>query len=170
VQKGYFHRYGTTLAGLMENHRTDAESYLSFVNDVDVTTLVPDPQLVAGLARLPGKRIVFTNNCGRYAQRVLEQLRISHLFDDVWDVRRTEFRPKPAQAAYEALTSHAEIACATAAMFDDLADNLEPARTLGMRTVWLRKPGDVSERAPHIDYETDDLSSFLHALEVAEPR
>src|SRR5688572_608217 len=83
LQKSYFRQYGTTLAGLMQNHSTDAESYLSFVNDVDVTTLAPDPHLVAGLARLPGKRIVFTNNCGRYAERVLEQLKILHLFDDV---------------------------------------------------------------------------------------
>jgi putative hydrolase of the HAD superfamily len=170
LQKFYFREYGTTLAGLMRNHSTDAEAYLSFVNDVDVTTLVPDPRLVAGLARLPGRRIVFTNNCGRYAERVLEQLHVLHLFDDVWDVRRTKFRPKPAQAAYEALTSHAEICGAQAAMFDDLIDNLEPAHALGMRTVWIRKAGDTSPPSAFVHHETSDLSAFLHTIEVASPK
>jgi putative hydrolase of the HAD superfamily len=169
LQKAYFRQYGTTLAGLMQNHGTDAESYLTFVNDVDVTTLAPDPRLVAGLARLPGKRFVFTNNCGRYAERVLEQLHMLHLFDDVWDVRRTEFRPKPEQAAYEALTRHAEIVCAHAAMFDDLIGNLEPAHRLGMQTVWLPKPDDFCAPAGFIDYETSDLSSFLHAIRIKTP-
>jgi putative hydrolase of the HAD superfamily len=169
LQKSYFRQYGTTLAGLMQNYGTDAESYLSFVNDVDVSSLAPDPHLVAGLSRLPGKRFIFTNNCGRYAERVLEQLHILDLFDDVWDVRRTEFRPKPAQAAYDALTQHAEIACDRAAMFDDLSENLQPAHSLGMKTVWLRKAGDFSTPGAHVDYEADDLAQFLHAIKVASP-
>jgi putative hydrolase of the HAD superfamily len=168
VQKTYFRTYGTTLAGLMRHHGTDPEAYLSFVNDeVEVSGLIPDPQLLAGLERLPGKRFVLTNNCGRYGERVLTQLGMAHLFADIWDVRRSEFQPKPQRAAYDTLVRHANIVGPSAAMFDDLSANLEPARALGMTTVWLRKPGDGAAPLPHIDHATDDLAQFLHSIEVA---
>jgi putative hydrolase of the HAD superfamily len=168
VQKTYFRTYGTTLAGLMRHHGTDPEAYLSYVNDeVEVSSLVPDPQLVAGLERLPGKRFVLTNNCGRYGERVLKQLGIAHLFADIWDVRRSEFQPKPQRAAYDTLIRHANIVGPSAAMFDDLAANLEPARALGMTTVWLRKPNDGAMPARHVDHATEDLARFLQTIEVA---
>ena len=33
LQKHYYHRYGTTLRGLMLEHQIDAEAFLSFVHD-----------------------------------------------------------------------------------------------------------------------------------------
>ena len=167
VQKEYFHRYGTTLKGLMNKHGTDPERYLSFVNDVELE-LVPDPQLRAGLERLPGRRVVFTSNCGRHAERVLDRLEISHLFDDIFDMRNTDFVAKPMRAAYEAALRHGVIATTGAAMFDDLSVNLEIPASLGMTTVWLRPKAHAGGRANHIHFETDNLADFLHAIEVTD--
>jgi putative hydrolase of the HAD superfamily len=169
VQKRYFREHGTTLCGLMRHHRTDPEAYLGFVNDIDVSALAPNPQLVAALSRLPGERYVFTNNCGRYAERILKQLGIAHLFADIWDVRVMGFTPKPARAAYDAVVLRSNIPAAAAAMFDDLIANLEAAHALGMTTVWLRKRGQVLSGAAHIHHEIDDLVSFLQSVEVSAP-
>ena len=169
LQKRYFREHGTTLAGLMRHHATEPEAYLSYVNDVDVSGLAPNPELLAALSRLPGERYLFTNNCGRYAERVLNQLGVAHLFADIWDVRVMGFTPKPARAAYDAVVLRSKIPAAAAAMFDDLIGNLEAAHRLGMTTVWLRKPGQVQSGAAHIHHEIDDLISFLQSIEVATP-
>jgi putative hydrolase of the HAD superfamily len=167
VQKEYFHRYGTTLRGLMNKHGTDPEHYLSFVNDVQLD-LAPDPHLRAGLERLPGRRVVFTSNCGRHAERVLDRLQIAHLFDDIFDMRSTGFVAKPKRAAYEAALRHGVIATSGAAMFDDLSVNLEIPASLGMTTIWLRPKAHDGERADYIHFETDNLADFLHAIEVTD--
>ena len=168
IQKRYFYEHGTTLSGLMRHHRIEPESYLSFVGDVDISSLTANLELFGALGRLPGKRFVFTNNCGRYAERILGQLGIAQLFHDIWDVRITAFTPKPARAAYDAIVAHADFPPDSAAMFDDLVPNLEAAHALGMTTVWLRKPGHGISDAVHIDHQTDDLVSFLRSIEVAE--
>lgn len=169
VQKDYYRQYGTTLTGLMRKHGTDPEHYLSFVNDIALE-LNPNPHLRAGLERLPGRRVVFTSNCGRHAERVLDRLEITHLFDDICDMRKTGFAAKPTQAAYDAALRHGVIASSGAAMFDDLAANLEIPAALGMTTIWLR-PQAMPDSAPdHIHFETDNLANFLHTIEVADRR
>ncbi len=169
LQKEYFRRYGTTLKGLMNKHGTDPERYLSFVNDVELE-LAPDARLRAGLERLPGRRVVFTSNCGRHAERVLDRLDIAHLFDDIFDMRNTDFVAKPMRAAYEAALRHGVIATTGAAMFDDLPANLEIPASLGMTTIWLRPTAHGGRQADYIHFETDNLAEFLHAIEVTDKR
>lgn len=167
VQKDYFHRYGTTLKGLMNKHGTDPERYLSFVNDIELD-LAPDLHLRAGLERLPGRRVVFTSNCGRHAERVLDRLEIAHLFDDIFDMRKTDFAAKPKRAAYDAALRHGVISTKGAAMFDDLLGNLEIPASLGMTTIWLRPHAPAGKRPDYIHFETDNLADFLHAIEVTD--
>ena len=155
------------MTGLIKKHGTDPEDYLSFVNDVALD-LVPNPRLCAGLERLPGRRVIFTSNCGRHAKRVLERLEITHLFDDIFDMRRTGFVAKPTRAAYDAALRDGVISSAGAAMFDDLQENLEIPATLGMTTIWLRTHPQSGGRPGHIDFETDDLAEFLHTIEVTD--
>jgi putative hydrolase of the HAD superfamily len=168
LQKDCLREYGSTLAGLMRRFAIDPEPYLAFVNDVDVTTLVPQPSLRAGLARLPGRRLVFTNNCAHYAARVLKQLDLADLFDDICDIRVLSFAAKPAAAAYDAVLARARVAPEWSAMFDDAEHNLTPAHALGMTTVWLRNiPHEGGPIPPHVHHATGDLSRFLHSIEVS---
>ena len=46
------------------------------------------------MARLPGRRFVFTNGCRNHAARILERLELGDLFDEVWDIRTIGFRPQ----------------------------------------------------------------------------
>ena len=169
LQKDYFRKFGSTLNGLIDRHGTDPERYLSFVNDVEFG-FAPNPRLREGLERLPGKRVVFTSNCGRYAERVLAHLGIDHLFADIFDVRRTGFIPKPNRQAYDAALRDGIVHPQGAAMFDDLPANLKIPASLGMKTVWLRTPEHQGERPDYIHHETDDLTDFLHAIEVKEEK
>ena len=81
VQKGYFHAHGTTLSGLMAEHEVDPRHYLDFVHDVDMSILERNEALVEALARLPGRKLVFTNGDAPYAVRVLDRLGLGESFE-----------------------------------------------------------------------------------------
>ena len=49
------------MRGLMTRHGVDPRSFLDFVHEIDMTMLDPAPELDAALARLPGRKIIFTN-------------------------------------------------------------------------------------------------------------
>lgn len=171
VQKTYLRDYGSTLVGLIQNEGVDPDAYHDEINDIEVLNLAPDAALRGGLARLPGKRLVFTNNCGRFAHAVLTRLGIDDLFADIVDVRAMAFVPKPQPAAYDTLLTRSGLDPARAAMFDDSPRNLVPARALGMKTVWFNNGLGLShwridDPHLHIDHETDDLASFLQTVRI----
>ena len=173
-QKDLYRRYGTTLNGLMQEHGCDAEAYLEYVHDIDLSQLSPDSGLAAALTALPGRWFVFTNGCSAHAGRILSRLGLERLFDDVWDIRSLDFRPKPDAAGYAAVVAAGGIDARAAAMFDDIPRNLVPARALGMTTVWLKNDSLWSSEGPHmdvasgdIDHQTDNLTHFLHNIRTA---
>lgn len=174
LQKAYYRDHGTTLNGLMRLHAVDPEAYLAIVHDIDLTVLAPDPHLAAAIARLPGKRYVFTNGCRNHAARVLDRLALAGLFDEVWDIRTVGYRPKPDMQGYRVVLDRSAAMPARAAMFEDAARNLVPAHELGMTTVWLRNGSEWSKQGPeqpvalaeHIHYEVHDLAQFLHAIRI----
>src|ERR1700759_1806786 len=142
IQKQLYRDHGTTLAGLIAVHKIDPEPYLAFVHDIDLSELAPDPDLALAIARLPGRRFIFTNGCRNHAARILERLKLDHLFEQVWDIRTIGFVPKPGRAAYDRVVTEAGLAPAQAAMFDDIARNLVVPHDLGMTTVWLNCQSD----------------------------
>jgi putative hydrolase of the HAD superfamily len=172
LQKRYLAEMGSTLAGLVRHHGVDADAYHDFINDLEGLELTANVPLRLALERLPGRRFVFTNNCGRFAGRVLEILGISDLFSGVVDAKVLGYTPKPAQSAYDTLIAQTSAEPRAATLFDDSVRNLVPAHALGMTTVWFNNGGGQSHwrieaQERHIDYETDDLVRFLQSCRIA---
>jgi putative hydrolase of the HAD superfamily len=171
-QKELFHRYGTTLNGLMREHGAAPDDYLHYVHDIDLSSLAPDRGLADVIEKLPGRRFVFTNGCRDHAGRILERLGMTALFDEVWDIRTMGFQPKPEMEAYRCVVAASGIACEQAAMFDDLPQNLVPARALGMTTIWLKSDAPCGKHSPvdvapgDVDHQTDDLTRFLENIRI----
>jgi len=174
VQKSLYRSHGTTLCGLVKVHGIDPEPFLHYVHDIDLSSLKPQPRLTEGIARLPGRKLVFTNGCRHHAERVLDRLGLAHLFTGIWDIRACGFVPKPDAAAYGMVVTDAGIAPSEAAMFDDIARNLIAPKALGMTTVWLNTDAPWTRDGPEIpvesrvviDHETTDLVQFLHSIRV----
>jgi putative hydrolase of the HAD superfamily len=168
LQKSLYRAHGTTMNGMMKLHGIAPDDYLSFVHDIDLSALAPDPALTAAVARLPGRRYIFTNGCRHHAGRILDRIGLTHLFPEIWDIRTIGFTPKPDQAAYDAVVATSGLDPNGAAMFDDIPHNLLAARQLGMTTVWLDTGADFSHGGPtaldHIHHTTKNLSDFLHAI------
>lgn len=151
----YWRRYGATLLGLMRHHGTDPRHFLLETHRFPQLEeiLRKEPGLRAALKRLRGRRIVFSNAPAHYARAVLKALRISDLFDDVFSIEHTGFRPKPDAYGFLRLLRRQRLAAARCIMVEDTLDNLRTAKKLGMRTVWVSRthnaPGyvDVTVRS-----------------------
>lgn len=157
----YWQTYGTTLAGLMDEHGVDPGPYLTHVHEISLDALQSDPELAAAIADLPGRRIVYTNGSAPYAKRVLTARGLSGLFDAVYGVEHAGFRPKPERTAFETVFTRDGIAPDRAAMFEDDVRNLEAPHAMGMRCVLVAPEPD---EAPHVHHHTADLADFLSQL------
>ncbi|WP_068110214.1 pyrimidine 5'-nucleotidase [Tropicimonas marinistellae] len=164
LRRDYWHRFGTTLAGLMRLHGVDPSAYLYEVHDIDLGHLTPDPHLARGIAALPGRRIVYTNASRPYAERVVAARGLAGLFDAVYGVEHAGFHPKPERAAFEAVFATDGLSPDRAAMFEDDPRNLAAPHEMGMRTVHV---APEPTEAPHIHHHTDDLAHFLGQLAAA---
>jgi putative hydrolase of the HAD superfamily len=139
LQKEYWRRYGTSLYGLMVRHGTDPDPFLAYVHDVPVEDhLRPDPALHRLLEALPYHRHIFSNGPVEYVRRVLRALEVEELFEEIFDIRRSGFVPKPNSAPYDRVMQDLGGESRVLVLIEDAAKNLPPARRRGWRTIWLR--------------------------------
>jgi len=177
LQKDYYLQYGTTLNGLMLQHRIDPDDFLQKVHDIDYSRLVPDPVLGVEIRALPGRKFIFTNGDRGHAERTARQLGILDHFDDIFDIVAAGLTPKPERATYDRFVDLHKVIGKNAVMFEDLARNLAVPKALGMTTVLIVPRNfeptfaEIWERDPAfddaVDFVTDDLSGFLGAINKA---
>ena len=102
-------------------------------------------------------------------------LAVVHEIDhDVFDIAAADLEPKPRPQVYDRFLRRHGVDPAKAAIFEDLARNLEVPHALGMTTVLVvpsgirevfREEWELAGRdAPHVDHVTDDLAGFLRGI------
>ena len=167
VQKSHFHEHGTTLAGLMKHHDVDPHDFLDDVHAIPLDRVRYDERLGSAMARLPGRRFVFTNGNESYARRVLDAIGLHGHIDDLHDIHASGYRPKPDPHGYGLMCDRFGIEPGRAAMIEDMAQNLRPAKELGMTTIWV---DNGSERGSHladssfIDHRIADVGEWLESI------
>lgn len=161
LRSHYWRTYGTSLAGLMAEHAIDPDPFLDAVHDIDFSVLTPAPDLAAAITALPGRKIIYTNGTAPYAKNVLKARALDGLFDAVYGVEHANYRPKPEQAAFEAVFALDGLPPEQGAMFEDDVRNLAAPHAMGMRTVHVAPKPDHHD---HIHHHTDDLTAFLSQL------
>ncbi len=170
IQKHYFREYGTTLRGLMNRHGLDPGPFLDYVHAVDLSLVPPNPALGVALARLPGRKYIFTNASADHAGRITDRLGVTHHFDAVFDIADADYVPKPEPRIYEALVECHGLDPQKTVMIEDIARNLAPAAALGMTTVWLRNESPVGGQGAggnHVHHVIDDLVAWLEDVVAA---
>jgi putative hydrolase of the HAD superfamily len=166
LRRHYWEKYGATLHGLMRHHGTDPHHFLQHTHQfADLSLMVLQVQgLREMLARLGGRKVVFTNAPMAYARQVLDLLRIRHCFEHVFSIESTRFQPKPAKAGFMRLLSRIEVPAARCVMVEDSLPALKMARQLGMKTVFInpgaRRPSYVDARL-HSVLALPNLSALL---------
>lgn len=164
LQKGWFHSHGTTLAGLMVAHGVDPHEFLAYVHDIEMDVLEENAPLAAAIARLPGRKLVFTNGDMPYALKVLDRLGLGATFEAVHDIHAMALKPKPDPVAYEGLCAAYGLAPERCLFVEDMARNLKPAKAIGMTTVWVDNGSEQTADADrsYVDHVVTDLTGWLH--------
>ena len=167
LQKAYLAEHGLTLKGMMLNHGVDPAEFHAIFHDLSLEALAHEPELLAALERLPGRRLIFTNADDVHAERVLERLGLSHLFDDVFHIGSANYEPKPSPEAFALMSAAHSINPAVTAFFEDAERNLAPAAELGMTTVLVGPHAAVST-AQFVHHRTETLAPFLAGAQIRE--
>jgi putative hydrolase of the HAD superfamily len=163
LRRRYWMRYGATLLGLIRHHGTDPRHFLWHTHQFPELKrmLVREPQLRATVRRLPGRKFVFSNAPVHYARAVLKALAIADLFDGVFSIESTRFRPKPDTYGFLRLCRNNRLRPQRCIMVEDSLDNLRTAGRLGMKTVWVTR----ARRAPgYVDVKIAGLMQLPRML------
>jgi putative hydrolase of the HAD superfamily len=166
LQKSYFQQHGTTMAGLMAEHAIDPHHYLADVHDIDLSVLAEDARLARLIARLPGRKLIFTNGDEPYARKVLARLGLSETFEAIHDIHASAYKPKPHDDSYAAMIAGLGVDPRESVFVEDMARNLAPAKALGMTTVWIdngSEQGHDADRS-YVDHHITDLADWLHSI------
>ena len=170
LQKYFYHRYGTTLNGLIQEYGVDPYDFMDFAHDIDHSSIEVNPALGAAIERLPCRTLILTNGSRKHAENVARKLGILDHFEDVFDIAASDFVPKPERTAYQRFLDKHGVEPTRSAMFEDIAKNLVVPHELGMTTTLvIPKTIDpfrdefeqTAVEAPHIDHITNDLANFL---------
>jgi len=163
LRRHYWKRYGATLLGLMRHHATDPRHFLWHTHqfpDLE-RMLVQEPQLRATLTRLPGRKFVFSNSPVHYARAVLRALAITDLFDDLFSIEHTRYRPKPDSYGFLRLCRANHLKPQRCIMVEDSLENLRTARSLGMKTVWVTRAAKAPD---YVDVKVANLMQLRRML------
>ena len=161
MRAAYWKKYGTSLAGLMQNYKIDPDDFLTTVHDINFSVLQKDPNLLDALNNLPGKKLVYTNGTAPYAREVLKHRGLLDIFDEIYGIEDATYIPKPFPEAFEIIFSKADIVHNRSAMFEDEVRNLEVPFKLGLKTILV---SDVQSNKKYVDYTVKCLSDFLRQI------
>jgi len=163
MRRGFWRRYGTTLRGLMRHHGTDPRVFLRethrFPGLADM--VVHHSALDHALARLAGRKLIFSNAPRHYVEEVLQALGVARHFDAVYTIESTRFRPKPAFQGFHLLLRTHDLDAHRCALVDDSLENLRAAKRLGMSTIWV---SGEKRRLPFVDLRVASVTQLPRAV------
>ena len=169
LQTNYFYKYNTSLNGLMIHHDINPLKFLKYVHEINLDFMEKDLVLRKELLKLNAKKFVFTNGSHEHIINITKHLGIYDLFDGAFDITDCNYIPKPAIEPYKTLINKFNIQPEETVFIEDIAKNLEPAKKLGMKTVWLINNeywGKKDSDKDFIDLKIENLSSFLKEINI----
>ncbi len=177
LRRTYWQTYGTTLRGLMEEHKIDPYEFLRIAHDVDISDVPQCEVIKEKLTLLPGRKVIFTNSGQEFARRMTRHLGIDHHFEGTFTIEDANFLPKPRPETYTAIIEKFSFDPKKAAMFDDMQVNLKTAAETGMTTVWINcgegSDGDgengCEDVPPYIHHQTGKLADWLEQTVPQHP-
>ncbi len=103
LQTNYFHKYNTSLNGLMIHHDIPPEEFLKYVHTIDLSFMKEDKIMRNELEKLDMEKFIFTNGSAEHAENILTHLGIYDLFgrDKVFDIKDAGYVPKPEAKTFD---------------------------------------------------------------------
>ena len=171
VRSNMYKKYGLTLTGLMREYEIAPDEYLDYIHDVTHPELKYDEQLKLNLTNLTGRKFIYTNASQSHSKNILSVMGIEAEFEKILDIKATKYVPKPDPKSYNIMLKAFGISgdqIGNSIFIEDTAKNLRPAKSLGIKTVWIENEfnlKDYRENSEFIDYKYSDLKSFLNDID-----
>ena len=162
LQKKYYKKYGTTLYGLMRNYNIDPDEFCNYVHNVNFNLLSKSKMLKDRLQSLPGEKIIYTNADYTYAEKVLNKLGIKEVFLDIFDIKKTDYIPKPMKRSLNQLIKKYKLDPKKTVYFEDLKKNLKYSSSIGFTTVHISNES-TNELDSYIDFR---FKTIINALDM----
>tara|TARA_B100000953_G_scaffold1757_1_gene1505 strand:- start:1153 stop:1824 length:672 start_codon:yes stop_codon:yes gene_type:complete len=171
LQTSYFHKYNTSLNGLMIHHDIKPEEFLKYVHNIDLSFMKKDLILKKELENLNLKKFIFTNGSKEHANNITTHLGINDLFNGLFDIVDAEFSPKPTAKAFDLMVKKLKIIPKETLYIEDIAKNLSIGKERGAITAWLINDeywGKKESDKQFIDYKIENLSLFLKEIRLLQ--
>tara|TARA_Y100000034_G_scaffold77218_1_gene92787 strand:- start:197 stop:868 length:672 start_codon:yes stop_codon:yes gene_type:complete len=171
LQTSYFHKYNTSLNGLMIHHDIKPEEFLKYVHNIDLSFMKKDLILKKELENLNLKKFIFTNGSKEHANNITTHLGINDLFNGLFDIVDAEFSPKPTAKAFDLMVKKFKIIPKETLYIEDIAKNLSIGKERGAITAWLINDeywGKKESNKQFIDYKIENLSLFLKEIRLLQ--
>ena len=173
LQRSYFHKYDTSLNGLMIHHNIPPREFLNYVHDIDLTFLEEDKTLRKELESINLRKFVFTNGSKEHVKNITTSLGINDQFENVFDIVDAKFNPKPAAKAFDLMLEKFKIDPNETLYIEDIAKNLSIGKERGAITAWLVNSeywGKKDSDKDYIDYKIENLSLFLKEIRLLKKK
>ena len=169
LQRSYFHKYDTSLNGLMIHHDIPPKEFLDYVHDIDLSFLEKDKTLRNELESTNLRKFVFTNGSKEHVKNITTSLGIDDQFENVFDIVDAKYTPKPAAKAFDLMLEKFKIDPKETLYIEDIAKNLSIGKERGTTTAWLINDeywGKKESDKEFIDYKIENLSLFLKEIRL----
>ena len=169
LQTNYFHKYNTSLNGLMIHHDIPPREFLEYVHDIDLSFLEKDKTLRYELENIKINKYVFTNGSKEHVKNITTHLGIDVQFDGVFDIVDAEYHPKTEAKAFDLMVQIFKIDPYETLYIEDIAKNLSIGKERGTITAWLINDeywGKKESEKDYIDYKIENLSLFLKEIRL----
>ena len=169
LQRSYFHKYDTSLNGLMIHHNIPPKEFLDYVHDIDLSFLEKDKTLRNELESSNLRKFVFTNGSKEHVKNITTSLGIDDQFENVFDIVDAKYNPKPAAKAFDLMLEKFKIDPKETLYIEDIAKNLSIGKERGTITAWLINDeywGKKESDKKYIDYKIENLSLFLKEIRL----
>ncbi len=169
LQTNYFHKYNTSLNGLMIHHDIPPREFLDYVHDIDLSFLEKDKTLRYELENIKLNKYVFTNGSKEHVKNITTHLGIDDQFDGVFDIVDAEYHPKPEAITFDLMVQKFKIDPNETLYIEDIAKNLSIGKERGTITAWLINDeywGKKESEKDYIDYKIENLSLFLKEIRL----
>ena len=162
LQTNYFHKYNTSLNGLMIHHDIPPREFLDYVHDINLDFLEKDTALRNELENINLNKFVFTNGSKEHVKNITTHLGIDDQFDGVFDIVDAEYSPKPEAKAFDLMVKKFQIDPTETLYIEDIAKNLSIGKERGAKTVWLINDEYWGKKRPMKSILITKLKIFLY--------
>ena len=171
LQTSYFHKYNTSLNGLMIHHDIPPQEFLEYVHAIDLSFMKEDKIMRNELEQLDMEKFIFTNGSADHAKNILTHLGVYDLFgrEKVFDIQDANYIPKPEAKTFDLMIKKFKINPKETIYIEDIAKNLSIGHERGCTTVWLINDehfGKIDSDKDYISHKIENLSLFLKEIRL----